>query len=181
MPTSDQDVDVTIQRRTSLTGLVEVHTSGMSRRWRLGVVIVSALVLVAAGAVLLIQHRHDDDVIASDRGALSSDQYDTAIRLARSEIAKDHAMVSMAVAYVVAGKIRTPNLSTGCTSGRLLVLSLVGEFPNINVSPAPGAPTGPDMWVTVKADPTSGEACLAGVSLGRFTAPAGSADLTPAL
>jgi hypothetical protein len=79
----------------------------MSRRWLLGVAIASALVLVAAGAVLLIQDRHEDDVTASERGSLTSDQYDTAVRLARSEIAKDHANMSIAVATVVAGRIRT--------------------------------------------------------------------------
>jgi hypothetical protein len=141
----------------------------------------AALVLVVAGAVLVIQHRQDHGGPTSDRGSLTSDQYDTAVRLARSEIEQNHATVTVAVADVVQGRIRTPNLSTACTSGHLLVLHLVGEFPKIVVSPAPGAPTGPEEWVTVKADPTTGEACLIGVSFGRFKASTGSADLTPAL
>jgi hypothetical protein len=88
--------------------------------------------------------------------------------------------VTAAAAHVVAGRIQTPNLSTGCTSGHLLVVDLVGDFPNIAIG-AREEPTGPDMWVTVKADPTTGEACLVGVSQGNFQAPAGSADLMPAL
>jgi hypothetical protein len=40
---------------------------------------------------------------------------------------------------------------------------------------------GPDQWVTVKADPPNGAECLEGVSVGRFKAAAGSANLAPAL
>jgi hypothetical protein len=66
----------------------------------------------------------------------------------------------------------------------LLVVTLVGNFPGLNVSmpqDTPGAPAGPDTWVTVKADPTTGEACLSGVSLGHFKARAGLTNLMPAL
>jgi hypothetical protein len=112
---------------------------------------------------------------------LTTSEYDRAVAIARSTKAEDYATVTAAVAYVVAGRVRTPNLQGQCNSGHVLVVLLVGDFPRINVSPAPGAPSGPDMWVTVKADPTTGEMCLEGVSLGRFEAAAGSANLLPAL
>jgi hypothetical protein len=114
---------------------------------------------------------------------LTGAQYDRAVAIANSVIAKDPATVSRAVAYVVAGRVHDPNLSNSCTSGHLLVVSLVGDFPTVAVGgfAGPGAPSGPDKWVTVKADPTSGEECLIGVSFGRFKAAAGAANLTPAL
>ena len=176
--------DVTIQRRTSLRGLRRVHTYGMSRRWLLGIVGGAALVLIAAGGVLLIQHQHDD-VTDSDRGSLTSGQYDTAVRLARSEIAKDQAEVTQAVAYVVPGKVKQPNLGGECTSGQVLVVSLVGHFPHIifgsGLASPLREPRGTDRSVTMKADPTTGQECLTGVSRGRFKAVARAANLLPAL
>jgi hypothetical protein len=139
------------------------------------------LVLVASiGAALAFDH-HRSAREAADRGTLTAAEYDRAVAIARSTKVEDHATVTAAVAYVVAGTVQTPNLQGKCDSGHVLVVSLVGDFPGINVLPGPGAPSGPDMWVTVKADPSTGPACLEGVSLGRFEAAAGSANLLPAI
>lgn len=142
--------------------------------------VVPGLALVAGLGTAVGLHEHHQSH-AADRGMLTASEYDRAVAIARSTKAEDHATVTAAVAYVVAGRVRTPNLQGQCNSGHVLVVSLVGDFPGINVSPAPGAPSGPDMWVTVKADPTTGETCLEGVSLGRFEAVAGSANLLPTL
>jgi hypothetical protein len=137
---------------------------------------------VAVGIVVLVPH-DDHDVSASDRGSLSSEQYLAAASIARTAIAKQHATVSTAVATVVQGKVSRPNLPAACTSGELLVIHLVGEFPEVDVGGFVGGrvSSGPDTWLTLKADATTGEACLEGVRLGRFTRPAGAADLAPAL
>jgi hypothetical protein len=148
-----------------------------TRTWLLAL----GLVLVASIGAALALHHHQRAREAGDRGMLTASEYDRAVAIARSTKAEDRATVTAAVAYVVAGNVRAPNLRGQCHSGRVLVVSLVGDFPGINVSPAPGAPSGPDMWVTVKADPTTGEACLEGVSLGRFKAATGSANLLPAI
>lgn len=145
---------------------------------------VGLLVVVAiVGTVSLIQRRHEEAREASDRGTLTTSEYVRAVAIARAEIAKERSAVSDAVAYVVEGRVlaETQNLPGTCTSGRLLVVSIVGDFPTIGVSGPPGAPSGPDMWVTVKADPATGEECLTDVGLGRFKATAGSANLVPAL
>lgn len=147
------------------------------RAWLLALGLVLGAGFVAAWAL----HHHQSGRGAADRGMLTASEYDRAVAIARSTKAQEHATVTAAVAYVVAGQVRNPNLSGRCNSGRVLVVSLVGDFPGINVSPAPGARSGPDMWVTVKADPTTGDACLEGVSLGRFQTPSGSSNLLPAM
>jgi hypothetical protein len=138
-------------------------------------------VLVAVGVVVLLD-RDVHQVSAADRGSLTPEQYVTAVHVARTEIAQQHVDVSRAVATLARRTPNTPTVSPGCTSDTLLVVHLVADFPDIRVGgQQEGAPSGPDMWVTVKADATTGQECLAGVSAGRFTAPTGSADLAPAL
>jgi hypothetical protein len=148
---------------------------------RIWVALLGLVVVASVLAVVLIHHQREQDREATNRGALTTAEYARAVEIAQSEIKKDHATVSQAVAYVVEGRLQSQNLPGTCTSGRLLVVSLVGDFPTIGVSPDPDAPSGPDMWVTVKADPATGDECLAGVSLGRFKATAGSVNLSPAL
>jgi hypothetical protein len=148
--------------------------------------IVCAIVLLPTGVVAAIRSHHGRDLTASDWGSLTPAQYAAAVRIARAEIAKDHAKVSRAVAVVAGGSVRTTNLPGSCESGRLLIVHLVGDFPTIQVSgfvspDGSSAPTGPDEWVTVKADATTHQPCLSGVSFGHFEAPPGSADLMPAL
>jgi hypothetical protein len=78
------------------------------------VILGAAIVILVAAVIALVIH-HQSNANALDRGSLTSDQYATAVDVARAEIAKDHATVSQAVATVVPGTIRTPNLSDGCT------------------------------------------------------------------
>jgi hypothetical protein len=166
-----------------LPTLILATRDGTSMRTRTWLALVGLAVVASTGAVVLIHHQRDRAREAADRGTLTSAQYDRAVAIAHSVIAKDPATVSRAVAYVVAGRVQDPNLSNSCTSGHLLIVSLVGDFPTVAVGgfAGPGAPSGPDKWVTVKADPTSGKECLIGVSLGQFKAAAGAANLTPAL
>lgn len=142
------------------------------------------MLVVAVGAALLVHSRSGDGVPAAERGPLTAAQYDTALRLARSELAKDHATVSRAVATIVAGTVDQPNLAKGCTSGHLLVVTLVGapaDFPNTDLGGPEDAPKGPDMWISLQADPDTGVACLLGVGVGHFKAPVPAADLSPSL
>jgi hypothetical protein len=44
------------------------------------------------------------------------------------------------------------------------------RYLNFNAG-APEPPTGPDQWVTIRANPADGQACSSGVGLGRFKAP----------
>jgi hypothetical protein len=165
------------------------------RTWGSPAAIVAILLAVGliAAAALITHHQHTHRVSASDRGSLTPAQYRTALTVARHEIAREtenaggnKPAVTQAVATVVPGNVKQTNLAGTCTSGQLVVVDLVGQFPGIAVGGGPtsgpeAAPTGPDEWVVVKADEHSGDACLMGVSLGRFSVPSGAADLTPAL
>jgi hypothetical protein len=143
--------------------------------------VLGFVVVASAGVAVVSHHRHERAREADDRGRLTTSEYTQAVAIAKMEIAQDHATLSRAVAYLTGGKSQDSDASTPCASNYYLVVSLVGDFPTIRVSPAPGAPSGPDMWVTVKADPISGQVCLAGVSTGHFETRAGSANLSPAL
>jgi hypothetical protein len=148
-------------------------------------VTVLGLVLTASIAAVVIHNHHQRGPDVADQGTLSRSEYARAVAIAQSEIAKDQAEVTQAVAYVVAGKVQQPNLEGECDSGHVLVVSLVGRFPHIifgsGLASPLQQPQGPERWVTVKADPTTGQECLTGVSRGRFKAVAGAANLLPAL
>jgi len=153
-------------------------------RTRIWLAVLGLVVLASTAAVVLIHHQHERAREAADRGTLTSSEYDRAVAIARSVLAKSPATVSRAVAYVVAGRVQEPNLLNSCTSGHLLVVSLVGDFPTVvtgGLAGHAGASPGPDKWVTVKADPATGKQCLIGVTFGRFRATAGAANLAPAL
>jgi len=157
-------------------------------RTRVGTAMLGLVALAVAGTALTVHRQHEKSHEKSgeavDRGSLTSSEYHRAVAIARSEIARDHATVSTAVAYLVAGSVQDPNLRDDCRSGHLLVVTLVGDFPDIVFGTGfagEGAPQGPDHWVTIKSDPATGEECSVGVSVGRFTASSGDADLSPAL
>ena len=143
-------------------------------------------VVLVIGAVTLLSG-HEQQVRAQesrDSGTLTRSEFDRAVAIARSEIAKDDATVSAAVAYVVPGRVQAPNLQGECRSGHVLVVSLLGTFPHIIFGSglAGGSePEGPGQWVTVKADAVTGDECLTGVSIGHFTAAPGAANLVPDL
>ncbi len=141
-----------------------------------------ALVLAAVAVVVLVD-RDVHEVSASDRGSLTPEQYVAAVGIARKEMAQEDATVTAAVAEVVGGRDQTSVTTYGCGPGdRQLVVELVGDFPHIANGGLPeGSVTGPDNWVTIRTDATTGEVCRSGVSLGHFSAPPGSADLMPAL
>jgi len=138
----------------------------------LGAVVVAALVLVASAGLLWIDHHNDGNVSPSD-GRLTPGQYAAAVNVARTEIAQTHGKVSAAVATMVKAR------PTDCNAEGMLVVQLVRDL-NFNAG-APEPPTGPDQWVTIRANPADGQACSSGVGLGRFKAPAGAANLLPAL
>jgi hypothetical protein len=146
--------------------------------------LVAPLVVMASIAAAVLSQDHANPPSAADRGMLTSDEYAKAVAIARSELANQHATLIRAVAYVVPGDVKDPNLAGQCRSGHLLVVSLVGQFPHIMFGTGLAgrhARQGPDHWVTVKADATTGDECLVGVSVGHFRAVPDSADLRPAL
>jgi hypothetical protein len=149
-----------------------------ARIWLTGI----GFALIACTALALALHqRHEEAHEAADRGMLTGSQYAQAATIARAVVAQNHATGIKAVAYLTGSRGQVPGPGGACASNRYLVVSLVGTFPNIQVSPAPGTPNGPDTWYTVKADPTTGQWCKDGVSQGRFTTPALSANLNDAL
>src|SRR4051794_38058881 len=122
-------------------------------RIRVWATVLGLVPIASIAAVVIHRHQHAPDV--ADQGMLSRSEYVRAVAIAQSEITKDQAEVTQAVAYVVPGKVRQPNLAGECTSGHVLVVSLVGHFPHIifgsGLASPLHQPQGPDRWVTVKA------------------------------
>ncbi len=105
---------------------------------------------------------------------LTSQEYAFARTLARSKIRSEGATVTSATVTVSAGKVIDSNVGEPCTSGRLLNIKLIGNFPHIVISPAVSPGTSPrDTTITallLTADAKTGRPCLVGVHIGK-TAP----------
>lgn len=117
------------------------------------------------------------------KSALTDKEYAFARELARDEIRRAGAVVTSATVTVGYGKVIDSNISYPCTSGRLLHIKLIGDFPNITTGGLvvqPGAPL-PDMTVhavNLTADAQTGLPCLMGVQVGKV-APAPNAVFLP--
>jgi hypothetical protein len=83
---------------------------------------LTALVLGVGGALWSVHTSQNKGPSNVDRGPLTSDEYATALRVARSEVADEGAHVSSVVATLRAG-------TGACSSGQTLTVTLVGEFP----------------------------------------------------
>lgn len=140
-------------------------------RWRVPLATFAAVALVLAGSWGWIDHR-SAKVSAADRGRLTPDQYAAAVQVVRTESAQSHGKVTAAFATMARSN------KTDCNSSRTLLVQVLGL--DVNVSPSPGD-TGPDQWLVVRANPTDAFPCVVGVSIGKFKAPPGAANLLPGL
>ena len=117
------------------------------------------------------------------KSALTDKEYAFARDLARSEIRKESAVLISATVTVGYGKVFDLNIGYPCTSGRLLQIKLIGDFPHTvttGLPMIPGAPT-PDFTVhavNLTADAKTGRPCLISVQTGEV-APASGAESLP--
>lgn len=105
----------------------------------------------------------------SPRAGLTHKEMAYATAIARSEVAKQHSVIRVAVADVHPGRVSSSNTGHLCGSGRLLEVTLIGSFPH----------TGTASLETVhaeviEADPATGQKCLISVKTGRVKPPAGA-------
>ena len=117
------------------------------------------------------------------KSALTDKEYVSARELVRSEIRKEGAVLTSATVRVGYGTVFDSNVGYPCTSGRLLHIKLIGEFPHITtggLAVQPGTPL-PDMTVravNLTTDAKTGRPCLIGVQTGKV-APALNAVSLP--
>jgi hypothetical protein len=101
--------------------------------------------------------------------------------LARREIRADESSaVSNASVTLTAGVVTDPNLAHACTSGHLLNIKLIGDFPHIVTDPPPNAASPQDATVhavLLTAEATTGRACLKSVQTGDVSPDPGSVAL----
>lgn len=148
-------------------------------RRRTTFLIVAALVAVIAiffciAFAALTQHR---------KSALTDKEYAFARELVRSEIRQEGATLTSATVTVSYGTVFDSNIGYPCTSGRLLHIKLIGDFPHIVTGGLAVQPGGrhPDMTVhavNLTADAKTGRPCLIGVQTGEV-APAPNAVSLP--
>jgi hypothetical protein len=110
------------------------------------------------------------------RSRMTAQQVAFAERIARSEIAKQHSHVRIAVAQLHPGSVRQSNTGHTCDSGTLLRVTLIGAFPHTVVSPVPGGNATVHVEV-IEANPDSGQECLISVQTGRVEIPKGATTL----
>ena len=117
------------------------------------------------------------------RGALSHDEVDRAVAVARDEISDAGASVYSATAISQSGRVLASNTGKPCTSGRLLKVKLIGSFPHTVTTGhlvRAGEPI-PDFTVRamiITADAWSGEPCLITVQTAEAGEPKPLADAT---
>lgn len=117
------------------------------------------------------------------KSALTEKEYAFARELVRSEVRKEGAVLTSATVTVGYGKVFDSNIGYPCTSGRLLHIKLIGDFPHIVVGRHPKQPGETTLDLIVRAvnltaDAETGRACLLGVQTGKV-APASGAESLP--
>lgn len=114
--------------------------------------------------------------------ALTDQEYTFASDLVRSEIRREGAVLTSATVTVGYGRVIDSNLGYSCTSGRLLHIKLIGDFPHIATTGHPVKPGDPIPDFTVRAvvltaDAETGRACLMGVQTGEVAPAPGAISL----
>jgi hypothetical protein len=116
-------------------------------------------------------------------GSLSEAEEATAVEVAREVVADQGASVSSASAIARSRTVASSNTGHPCTSGRVLEIKLIGDFPHtVTTGHAvrDGEPA-PDFTVRamlVTADARSGRACLIGVQTAENGEPQPLPDAT---
>jgi len=151
----------------------------LARQLRTAFLIAAALVAVVAIVFCIVfaapTQRH--------KSALTDKEYAYARELVRSEIRKEGAVLTSATATVGYGTVLDSNVGYPCTSGRLLHIKFIGDFPHITTGGLAvqlGTPL-TDMTVhavNLTADAKTGRPCLIGVQTGKV-APAPNAVSLP--
>lgn len=121
-------------------------------------------------------------VLLRPGNSLTHREYGLARDLVRQEIRKENAVLTSATVTVGKGKVMDSNLGYSCTSGRLLHIKLIGNFPHITTTGHPVQPgtTLPDFTVhaiVLTADAKTGRACLMGVQTGDVAPVPGAVSL----
>ena len=136
-----------------------------------------AVIAILAWAVLsgrgsTTQHNHSP---------LTDHEYSVALDLARQEIGRDDATVTSATVTVGHGTVLDSNIGYACTSGRLLHILLIGDFPHIVTTGNPMMAGSTEDFtvhaVVLTADAESGRACLSGVRTGAVAPEPGAISL----
>jgi hypothetical protein len=157
-----------------------------SRKRTASVFVVSGLLLVGVGLwgadLMRADAKHESHVgDPADYGPLSSSQYAAAVAVAQHEVDQEGAHLTSATAALRPGQVHQPNLPGSCTSGRVILIRLVGRFPHVHGNQTAGQPHRGGTTVGITADATTGRACLLVVRNAHSHAYRRSADLLPAL
>ena len=146
------------------------RTAFLTAAASVAVVVIVCCIAFAA----LTQHR---------KSSLTDQEYAFARELMRSEVRQEGAVLTSATVTVDYGKVFDSNIGYPCTSGRLLHIKLIGDFPHITTGGRAvqlGA-TLPDLTVhavDLTADAKTGRPCLIGIQTGKV-APAQNALFLP--
>ena len=101
---------------------------------------------------------------------------------AEHEVDEEQATLTSATVVLNSGTVTRSNTGHPCTSGHLLQVKLIGDFPHIVTTGdvVPGASPQPDFTgraVLLTLDAGSGEVCLIGVQVGTPTPEPGATVL----
>ena len=151
----------------------------LARQRRIALLSASVAVVAIVGWAVLsgrgstTQHSHSP---------LTDHEYALALDLARQEIGRDDATVTSATVTLSYGTVTDSNIGYACTSGRLLHVLLIGDFPHITTAghPVKTGTTAQDSTVhavVLTADAESGRACLLGVQTGDIAPVPGAISL----
>lgn len=140
--------------------------------WITATVAVVAIICCIAFAAST-QHR---------KSALTDKEYAFARKLVRSEVRQEGAVLTSATVSVGYGKVFDSNVGYPCTSGQLLHIKLIGNFPHTVTTGHPVKPGAPVSDVTVHAvnltaDAKTGRLCLIGVQTGKLAPESGAESL----
>lgn len=139
------------------------------------------LLFVLAGCATQSDH-HATSLTKHTSNTLTAQEYTFARALVRNEIRREGAVVTSATVTVSSGKVIDSNIGEPCTSGRLLNIKLIGDFPHTVTTGhpvLPGDPT-PDFTVhadVLTADAKTGRPCLVGVQTGKVAPDPGAESL----
>lgn len=130
--------------------------------------VLGVLLPVAATAGLVVGDRSEE------HGSLTDHEFAVAFDIARTKADDEDASVRIAFARASDGTRRQSNTGSYCSSGRLLRIKLVGEFPRIVTTGPLGAPQDADSTVhavVLTADAETEQVCLIGVQVGEVAPP----------
>lgn len=142
----------------------------MTRRMAFATTAVSAIALTACG--------HAGSSGATQRSVdglrvlpPTAQQIGFAQAIAQQEVQRQGQRITAGGFFVAPGTEDNPNVGPRCTSGTVLRILLVGEFPHVATSGMPNLPGQPPRDYTVRAltitaDGATGKACLEGAVTG---------------